>query len=123
MGLEIQEIREVLKNPRNKGKIPLAVSHEQRLKFHSETALSRTQMSNAANIFLKWVQTLIPKDKFAIFLSLFKCPVDTVKLTDETYSALEKVFDGRDPVFEYEFLSEETSNDWLAFLDNANHCS
>lgn len=112
MALEIQEIKKVLKEPVNKGKIPLVVSHEQRLKFHSETSLSRTQMSSAANIFLAWVKTLIPKDKFAIFLSLFKFPVDTVRLTDETYQALEKVFDGRDPVYQYEFLNDETANDW-----------
>lgn len=118
MALEIQEIKQILKEPRNKGKIPLAVSHEQRLKFHSETTLSQNRLSRAANNFLNWVKTLIPKDKYMIFLSLFKLPIDTVRLTEEAYSALEKVFDGRDPVFQYEFLSEEAGLDWEQYRTN-----
>jgi len=47
-----------------------------------------------------------------MFLSLFRYPVQTVTLTERIFTALEKLFDGRNPVFKYEFLSPEDADDW-----------
>jgi len=58
------------------------------------------------------VETLLPEDKFNMFLNLLRFPICTIDLTSRIYTALEKVFDGRNPVFKYNFNSPEDSQDW-----------
>lgn len=62
--------------------------------------------------FAGWVETLIPKDKYAIFLSLFKFPTQNIELTDEIYKELERVFDGRDSAVNYQFIDSTLKDDW-----------
>lgn len=69
-------------------------------------------ISRAATGFFDFVKGILPEDKFTMFKSLVKYPLSTVTLTEEIYMALEKMFDGRNPVFKYEFLSEEHRDDW-----------
>lgn len=110
MALTESEVREILKSPKARGWINEAATHEGRLRLHSETSFS--QQGRAITEFFDWVKKLIPLDKYNIFLQLFRFPVDTVALTDEIYSALEKIFDGRDPVYRYDFVDAELEQDW-----------
>lgn len=110
--LQLSEIKEILKNPSQKQTINQAVQHELRLKFHSEAILSQNLSNLAATKFLNWVSTLIPNDKFEIFCQLFRYPIKTLSFTDKIYKALEKIFDGQNPVFQYEFQSDELAQDW-----------
>lgn len=112
MPLTVEEIREIFKEPRNRPTIAAATRHEERLRFHSETTLSRFDTARAATDFLEWVRGIIPADKYAVFLHLFRFPVKTAELTEQMYSALEKIFDGRNPVQKYDFLSPEAAADW-----------
>lgn len=48
-------------------------------------------------------------------MSMFTYPIDTVQLTDEVFSALEKVFDGRDPIRDYVFSNPNASEDWEVY--------
>lgn len=114
MPLTIEEIKEILeKSPsRNRSAIPRAIQQENRLRLHSETAIDRIDVSTAVTEFLEFVRTLLPEDKYRMFLSLFRFPLSTVTLTEEIYCALEKIFDGRNPFFKYQFASPEHSQDW-----------
>lgn len=65
--------------------------------------------------FAEWVQKLIPKDKYRIFLSLFKFPTQNIELTGRIYGELERVFDGRNSAVTFQFLDPTLSDDWEAY--------
>lgn len=62
--------------------------------------------------FLAWVERLIPNDKFKIFKSLFRYPVITNEVTGIVFDKLSRVFDGRNPALNYQFMSSEQRDDW-----------
>ena len=65
--------------------------------------------------FAEWVQKLIPKDKYRIFLSLFKFPTQNIELTGKIYRELERVFDGRNSAVTFQFLDPTLLDDWEAY--------
>lgn len=117
MPLELTQIKEILKTSKNRNSslINAATLQENRLRLHCETTLSQASTSGAITPFLDFVKTLLPQDKFSMFLSLFRYPVPTVNLCDKIFTALEKIFDGRNPVFKYEFTSPEHAEDWQIY--------
>ena len=62
--------------------------------------------------FLAWVQNLIPHDKFKIFKTLFRYPVRTNEVTGICFDKLSRIFDGRNPAFNYQFQNTEQRDDW-----------
>jgi hypothetical protein len=100
--VDVNQIKEILKSPRNKDLISKLSHHESRLKLHSQTTLQQAG-TGAINEFFEYVRKLIPGDKFQLFLSLFRFPVLTVAETAPIYEKLSRVFDGVNPVFEYTF--------------------
>jgi hypothetical protein len=115
MPLTVAQIKEILKAPKNKAVLSRAISHEQRLQFHTEIALDRQRTSPYINVFLRDVEHRLQPDKFRNFLSLFGFPVKTVQDTDKIYDAIGKVWDGQNPVYKYEFLSSEYADDWSEY--------
>ena len=69
-------------------------------------------MSAPMSDFLAWVDTLIPKDKAIIFKSLFRFPLKTNETTGIIFDKLSRVFDGRNPAFNYQFMNSEQRDDW-----------
>jgi len=118
MPLNLPEIQGILQGKKagvNNGVIPKAVNHENAIRFHAETTLSEVEAQIAANRFFAFVRSILPEDKFRMFLTLFRYPVATVPLVERIFSALEKVFDGRNPVFKYEFNSDADAEDWNVY--------
>ena len=115
MGLEITEIQQRLKEPINKTSIPGLIHHENRLRFHTEPNLSTVEATQVANQFLNWVSTLLPKPKYQMFKRFFRTPIDTVQIVNEAYQAIEKIFEGRDPVQNFEFKDKELEADYLEY--------
>ena len=66
------------------------------------------------------MSTLIPEDKFLIFMSLFRFPIKTVNVTAKVKTSLSKVFDGQNPVYRYNFKASELLDDWLDFITNVS---
>lgn len=98
--------------------IAKAVAVEGRVRLHSEAALSQFDCSAAVTEFLQFVKDLLQNyDRHRVFLSMFRYPVDTVPLTSEIYDALEKIFDGRDPVYRDEFTTPTAQADWQEYRD------
>lgn len=104
--------QEALKNRTKKRQISKAIAHEKRLKFHTESFMSAYEISEPATVFLNWVEHLLPKDKYNMFVSLFQFPVPTIELTNKIYEQLERVFDGKNPAENYRFTSLELKEDW-----------
>lgn len=115
MPTSADQLRQRLQQPRHRKTIADAIRHHRRLRFHSQAALNQYDAGAAATDFLEYVRALIPEDKYRLFCSLFRFPVKTVELAEEIYTALEKIFDGRDPVFKYTFADAEYSEDFSQY--------
>lgn len=111
MALELSKIQEEVKTPTKKTVINQAIQHQRRIKFHAEVNVA-TFYSQPLTEFLQWVGTLIPADKLRIFKSLFRFPVKTNETTGICFDKLSRVFDGRNPAFNYQFLNSEQREDW-----------
>lgn len=109
---------ERIKSGKNKSIIHRATSHENRLKLHSEPELERSS-TTATERFLEWAKTLIPLEKYRIFLSLFQFPVLTVELVDSIYTELSRVFHGRNRFSSFEFTDPLLEDDWNWYKDEA----
>lgn len=70
----------------------------------------------AKNEFLRWVEGLLPKDKYAYFVSLLTSPIKTNELCEQIFDQLEKVYDARDSFYDYVFDSDEEKKDWLSYV-------
>src|SRR5574343_219630 len=112
MGLELSEIKKRISAPGKKQTINKAISHENRLRFHTEIALTQGDSTPACTNFLEWVKLLLPAEKYRAFNDLFNFPIPTNELVEQIYGELEKVFEGRNPYYDYQFTNPELINDW-----------
>ena len=135
MALSIEEIRRKASEQRQKQTIALAVLHQNRLRFHGEVVPSTPAMASwmyrgrqtggiaplmagregvaqALTDFMAMVQNLIPKDKFEVFKTLFRFPVLTNEVLAVCYDKLSRIFEGRNPAFNYQFVATEQRDDW-----------
>ena len=135
MALSIEEIRKKAREQRKKQLISLAVLHQNRLRLHAEVVPSTPALASwmysgkkredisplfaghegvaqALMDFLAMVQNIIPKDKFETFRTLFRFPVITNEILAVCYDKLSRIFDGRNPAFNYQFAATEQRDDW-----------
>lgn len=111
MGKSLDEIREIYRHPEGISQIAKAKEHEERIAFHTRVRTSDDRNKPVID-FLSKVKTWIAKDKYDIFLSMFHFPVKTNGVTSEIFDKLSRVFDGRNPVYNYQFKSSEDRDDW-----------
>lgn len=96
--------------------------HEGKIRLHSEVTVSRSRTDSALTEVLNMAEMILPEDTFIMFLNILRFPIPTIDLTSRIYKALEKIFDGRNPVFKYRFNSPEDSQDWEVYRNNVlNH--
>lgn len=117
MAINALEIRdEILKN--RKGQVLAQMkNHQARIKFHTETRMSN-YISQPLQDFLGFARTLLPGDKFQTFKTLFRWPVKTNEVTSIIFDRLSRVFDGRNPISDYQFYTRELLDDWEAYRLN-----
>lgn len=118
MALELNQIKQILQKPNHRQVIQKAVGMQKRLRFHTETNIAISDINQPANIFLDWVKHLLPKDKFNIFLHLFKFPLSTPAVVEGVYRELERVFYSRNSSSTYQFIDSELSEDWADYRKN-----
>ena len=112
MELQLSDIREITRKGRNKAALQRAVSLQNRVKFHAETHVCADRVGDATNNFLSFVKNLLPTDKYKMFTALMRYPLLTNKVTNVCFDRLSRVFDGRNPVYNYTFVNEEAKVDW-----------
>lgn len=117
MGLSFEEIRKEITEPRKRSVINRAVLHQNRLRFHTQAMLS-AEINQPVSDFLSFAQNLLPHDKFKIFQTLFRFPVKTNEITSVCFDKLSRIFDGRNPAFNYQFLNTEQRDDWEYYRQN-----
>ena len=74
-GLRYKRNKKQITEPRNKAAISRAIYHQNRIRFHAEKALT-PYITQPVTDFLAYVSNLIPADKFKVFKTLFRYPVD-----------------------------------------------
>lgn len=112
MALQREQVKEIVQKPKKKQIILKAIRHQARLRFHTESYIDPMDVSMPFTEFADWVKRLIPKDKFTIFLSLFRFPTQNIELTTKIYSELERVFDGRNAAITFQFTDNTLADDW-----------
>lgn len=118
MGLELNQIKQILQKPTKRQTIQKAVNMQRRLRFHTETNIAVSDINQPTTIFLDWVKHLLPKDKFNIFLHLFKFPLLTPAVVEDVYRELERVFYSRNSSSSYQFTDSELAEDWSQYKKN-----
>ena len=118
MGLELNQIKQILQKPTKRQTIQKAVNMQRRLRFHTETNVAVSDINQPTTIFLDWVRQLLPKDKFNIFLQLFKFPLPTPAVVEDVYRELERVFYSRNSSSSYQFTDSELAEDWSQYKKN-----
>ena len=118
MGLELNQIKQILQKPTKRQTIQKAVNMQRRLRFHTETNIAVSDINQPTAIFLDWVRQLLPKDKFNIFLQLFKFPLLTPAVVEDVYRELERVFYSRNSSSSYQFTDSELAEDWSQYKKN-----
>lgn len=115
MALDLSQIKEILLGPKKTQIIHKATLMQKRLRFHTETNITVSDISQPATIFLDWVRTLLPKDKYKTFLHLFKYPLSTPAVVEDVYRELERVFYSRNSSSSYQFIDSELEDDWADY--------
>lgn len=115
MGLELNQIKQILQKPSKRQVIQKAVNMQRRLRFHTETNVAVSDINQPTTVFLDWVKRLLPKDKYNIFLQLFKFPLLTPAVVEDVYRELERVFYSRNSSSSYQFTDSELAEDWSQY--------
>jgi len=111
-----QQIKEIVSGGKNRTKIKRAAEHQRRVGLHTRVDVIQTPHHKVPGSFLDFIASILPTEaKFRKFCALLRVPVPTVSLTDEIFSALEKVYDGRDPVIRREFTNESLEADYQEY--------
>lgn len=118
MALELNQIKQILQKPTKRQTIQKAVNMQRRLRFHTETNVAVSDINQPTTVFLDWVRQLLPKDKFNIFLHLFKFPLFTPAVVEDVYRELERVFYSRNSSSSYQFTDSELAEDWSQYKKN-----
>lgn len=118
MALDLKQISQILQKPTKRQTIQKAVNLQNRLRFHTETGLSVSDTNQPTTVFLDWVGKLLPKDKYNIFLHLFKFPLSTPAVVEDVYRELERVFYSRNSSSSYQFTDSELAEDWADYRKN-----
>lgn len=117
MGLRTRDIRKRIAEPRNRATISRAIFQQNRLRFHVQTAVT-PYVTQPITDFLAFVSNLIPHDKFKIFKTMFRYPVKTNEITGICFDKLSRIFDGRNPAFNYQFTNTKQRDDWEDYRQN-----
>lgn len=118
MALELNQIKQILQKPTKRQTIQKAVNMQRRLRFHTETNVAVSDINQPTTVFLDWVRQLLPKDKYNIFLHLFKFPLSTPAVVEDVYRELERVFYSRNSSSSYQFTDSELAEDWSQYKKN-----
>ena len=117
MVLEKSQLKEILKNPINKNRLNAACYHEQRLKMHLDTSITKPGDNVAFQGWLKYIADIAQNDeKFELFQQLIKYPLVSTSLTNNIYRRFKKVFYGADSRKDFVFKNDSNKTDFLSYI-------
>lgn len=114
MPYSAEYIRKAVKDNRRGATLAAMKHHQNRIKFHVVRRVNIAVPNGYEPLqqFLTMASNILPEDKFTLFKTLFRFPVKTNEITGVCFDKLSRIFDGRNPAFNYQFASKEQSEDW-----------
>ena len=115
MGYDVAKIKEKIAENKRSAVLSRAKLHQMRIKFHTVkrvTSFNSPYISIPLTQFLAMAENILPHDKFVLFKSLFRYPIKTNEITDVCFDKLSRIFDGRNPAFNYQFANSAQRDDW-----------
>ena len=115
MGYDANKIRKKIAENKRSATLNRAKLHQMRIKFHTVkrvTSFNSPYISLPLTQFLAMVENILPHDKFVLFKALFRYPIKTNEITEICFDKLSRVFDGRNPAFNYQFINSAQRDDW-----------
>lgn len=111
MALDRERVKEEILRPSKRAIIQKAVAQQDWIKFHTDTNLDAV-MSLPFTKFKNFVKSQLPEDKFITSMNNLKFPLPTNRITENVFVKLSKIFDGRNPAFNYQFHNTQERDDW-----------
>ena len=85
--------------------------HQDWVKMHCGVSIDPT-VSEAYQHFDKMVRGMLTDEKYKMFNSLLRWPLPSNEVTAVVFDRLSRVFEGRNPVFDYQFHDTTIADDW-----------
>lgn len=124
MPYDVAKIKKEITENKRYQTLSRAKLHQMRIKFHTVkrvTSFNSPYISIPLTQFLAFVENVLPHDKFVLFKALFRYPVKTNEVTDVCFDKLSRIFDGRNPAFNYQFVNSEQRDDWEEYRQTKLH--
>ena len=124
MGYDVGQIQKKIAENKMSAVLGRAKLHQMRIKFHTVkrvTSFNAPYISLPLTQFLAMVENILPHDKFVLFKALFRYPIKTNEVTDVCFDKLSRIFDGRNPAFNYQFVTSQQRDDWEQYRLNKLH--
>ncbi len=121
MGYDVAEIKKKIAENKKAATLSRAKLHQMRIKFHTVkrvTSFNAPYISIPLTQFLAMVENILPHDKFVLFKAMFRYPIKTNEITDICFNKLSRIFDGRNPAFNYQFANPSMRDDWEQYRLN-----
>lgn len=122
MALSLEELKQLVELRPYKREIARGTWHQNRLKFHTQTTLTKDELSQYYTEFIHWIGSeqpeLLPSDKIERFKQLITCPLPTVELTESISTSLSRVFDAQDALCRYDIEDPDIEADWDDYRDD-----
>lgn len=115
MGYSVEQIKKKIAENKKSATLSRAILHQNRIKFHTVkrvTTFNAPYISIPLTQFLAMVENILPHDKFVLFKALFRYPIKTNEITEVCFDKLSRIFDGRNPAFNYQFANSAQRDDW-----------
>ena len=118
MPYTVEELRKRVAERRGGEAIDRAKLHQSRIHFHTVKRVSSYGLPYfglPVSQFLSMVDNILPHDKAVQFKTLFRFPIKTNEITDVCFYKLSRIFDGRNPSYNYQFTDSSIREDWETY--------
>ena len=116
MSLEKSQVQNLLEKRPQRNLLENAVRHQNRLKLHSETQIESARHNPAFDELFGWIKSYLTEDKFNRFIQLLRFPVVSLEITQDIFTEYQRIFDGQNPFFNYEFTNPDLSREFAEYL-------
>lgn len=120
VSLDEKTLRKALLERPNSPSIARAARQQDRIRMHVDTGETVSRMP-VFREFLARVQRLIPQDKYETFSNLIGFPLPSTEVTASIFGKLDRIFDGANPSFSYQFRSAGDRDDWEWYRQEVLH--
>lgn len=118
MNLTAEQIRELIKNPKNRVHIERAARDNRWQEFHAKPSTSKEEVLPYYNLFIEKVSKILKNDKKTkIFEDLLSFPLPSTRVISKASDEWNKIYTAQDRTIEYYFEDESLQDNFRKYLD------